>query len=130
MSDLHFREINFKSSGPDNKNKPTIKFGYRLGHAEEDVSINIVELSASIQKKSAYELFIAISAQFTFDESEPIDEGLKEILLRQNASAILFPYLRSEISILTTQPNVSPIIIPPLNMATIFEGNDKPETTD
>ena len=45
----------------------------------------------------------------------------RDVLIRQNAVAILFPYLRSQVSLLTTQPGVEPVILPPLNIAKMVE---------
>ena len=39
------------------------------------------------------------------------------ILIQQNAIAIVFPYIRSQISLLTAQPEVDPVILPPMNIA-------------
>lgn len=41
--------------------------------------------------------------------------------MRQNAVAILFPYIRSQISLLTAQPETTPIVLPPLNIAQLVE---------
>lgn len=49
---------------------------------------------------------------------------VKEQLLKKNTVAILFPYLRSQICLVTTQPNNVPITIPPININALF---DKPQ---
>lgn len=36
-------------------------------------------------------------------------------LLQQNAVAIIMPYIRSEVSILTAQPGMDTVVLPPLN---------------
>ena len=52
-------------------------------------------------------------------ESE--DKELKKKLVENNAIAILFPYLRSQISLVTTQPDLPSIILPPMNSVNMFE---------
>lgn len=49
------------------------------------------------------------------------DPKVKDQLLAKNAVAILFPYLRSQISLVTTQPNNVPIMIPAVNINALFD---------
>ena len=44
-------------------------------------------------------------------------------ILERNAIAILFPYIRSYISTITTQPGMSPIVLPAMNIVAMV--NDK-----
>ena len=41
--------------------------------------------------------------------------------LKPNAIAIIFPYLRSQISLLTTQPNMLPVVLPAMNINNLFK---------
>ena len=43
-------------------------------------------------------------------------------LIERNAIAIMFPYLRSYISSLTTQPGMQPIVLPPINIMALLSG--------
>ena len=36
--------------------------------------------------------------------------------LKPNAVAIMFPFLRSQISLLTTQPDMIPVVLPAINI--------------
>lgn len=42
-------------------------------------------------------------------------------LIEKNAIAIMFPYVRSYVSIITSQPGMSPIVLPPMNIAAMFQ---------
>ena len=42
-------------------------------------------------------------------------------LIEKNTIAIMFPYVRSYVSIITTQPGMSPIVLPPINVAAMFQ---------
>lgn len=50
-------------------------------------------------------------------------EDKKEVedILKINAVAIIFPYLRSQIALITTQPNRKPIILDAMNIVKMFE---------
>lgn len=43
-------------------------------------------------------------------------ETEQQVLVERNAVAIVFPYLRSYISTITTQPDMAPIVLPPMNI--------------
>ncbi len=44
-------------------------------------------------------------------------------LIEKNAIAIMFPYVRSYVSTMTSQPGMSPIVLPPMNIAAMFQDN-------
>ena len=46
-------------------------------------------------------------------------------ILEKNTIAIMFPYIRSYISIITTQPGMNPIVLPAMNIVALV--NDKKE---
>lgn len=72
-----------------------------------------------IEKTEALiEMHVCIVGEFTCDTT---NEDLKEKLVSQNSVAILFPYLRSQVSLVSTQPDIQPILIPPVNIAAMFD---------
>ena len=42
-------------------------------------------------------------------------------LIEKNAIAIMFPYVRSYVSTMTSQPGMSPIVLPPMNIVAMFQ---------
>ena len=44
-----------------------------------------------------------------------------KILVERNAISIMFPYLRSYITTLTSVPGMQPIVLPPINIAAMLE---------
>lgn len=47
-------------------------------------------------------------------------ESNNENLIQSNAIAIMFPYLRSYISTITTQPDLVPIVLQPINVLSLL----------
>ena len=47
--------------------------------------------------------------------------------MKVNAAAILYPYVRAAISMLTTLANVPPVVLPPVNFVKLFEESAKEE---
>ncbi len=56
-------------------------------------------------------------------------QGIKnpEQTMKVNAAAILYPYVRAAISMLTTLANVPPVVLPPVNFVKLFEESAKEE---
>ena len=76
-----------------------------------------VILSTSISNSDkTLNLFIKLIGTFYFDDTIAIDDKLKDSLIKKNAVAILFPYMRSQITLLTSQPDMTPVILPPINI--------------
>ena len=77
-----------------------------------------VSLTANIRSKDdSISLKITIAGFFSCDYS---NEETRKILIYENAVAILFPYLRSQITLVSTQPGLPSIIIPPVNIVDLF----------
>ena len=45
---------------------------------------------------------------------------MEENIVKTNTVAIMFPFIRSQVTLLTTQPGMTPIVLPPIN-TTKFE---------
>lgn len=48
-----------------------------------------------------------------------------QMLIERNTLAIMFPYFRSYVSTLTTQPGMTPIVLPAMNIMTMFAQKEK-----
>ena len=44
-----------------------------------------------------------------------------QMIMYQNAVAIIFPYIRSQITLLTAQPGIDPVVLQPFNIAQMVE---------
>ncbi len=66
-----------------------------------------------------FELYVAIAGHFILQESEeaPIDDKIKDTILKKNTAAILFPFLRSVVSTVTVNANIPALILPVLNFS-------------
>lgn len=86
----------------------------------EDPTHFRVALTANIWSKNekSIKLTVTLVGFFTCDCE---DEAIKTNLVNNNTIAILFPYLRSQISLVTTQPDIPPITLPPMNIVAMFQ---------
>lgn len=76
-------------------------------------------LALRVTRPDEYEAFVQISGFFTIDENEPN----KEQLINENAVAVLYPYARSEMTLLTAQPETEPIVLPVMNIVEMIKAS-------
>ena len=57
---------------------------------------------------------VVAEADFLFSSSVNIDE---ESIIERNAIAIMFPFIRSQVTLMTSQPGMIPIVLPTINTA-------------
>lgn len=112
-------------------------------HVSKDVSLSFDTKGVYLNEKSQYELIFSVVA---FNEEKTIEEpflyvqcvgsfgfqnvtSFEEIpdFFYRNCIAILFPYLRAYVSVVTSQANVPGIILPTLNL-TSLEGDLRKNT--
>lgn len=79
-----------------------------------------VSLGVLISSESKYEIKAQISGIFSISE----DSVLGRKVLANNTVAILFPYLRSQLTLLTSQPGFEPIILPVMNINALMSDED------
>ncbi len=61
-----------------------------------------------------------------FSYNTDLDEAQCTKMMNVNGTAILFPYLRSLISMITTLCSIPPVIIPTINIGNLIAQNEKP----
>ena len=64
-----------------------------------------------------------IVGSFELSGIENVDKAMK-----QNATAILYPYVRSTLALLTTLAAIPPVNIPTINLAHIYEQEQQRES--
>lgn len=72
-----------------------------------------VELQFEASKEDLSILIIA-NATFTLEAN---DFSLEEKIIEHNTVAIMFPFVRSQVTLMTSQPGMQPIVVPPINTA-------------
>lgn len=97
---------------------------------KKDVSLDELELGVQVRHtienigEDGYEIILNVTVS---DERENIYVNVKGKamfrtqqknmdMLEKNMIAIMFPYIRSYISIITTQPGMPPIVLPAMNI--------------
>ncbi len=87
-----------------------ISFYHNLNKMEDQLFR--VRLGVVLNEDGKYRIEVEISGLFRLSE----DSVLGKKILENNTVAILFPYLRSQLTLLSSQPDFEPIILPALNI--------------
>ncbi len=99
-----------------------IKLGKEIAYSEEQNKL-LVTLKCRVfeevdKNNFPFSLYIQVTGNF---EINGVFEGNLENMAHLNAVSILFPYVRSLITTLTSNFNVQPLILPPINVNKLFE---------
>ena len=106
----------------DSENK--VQMEQNLGLEIQIVSDDefIVKLEANIHGKDKmvvpFKMVISILGRFHLEKWQETTE--KQNMVKYNAPAILFPYLRATITNVTAAANISPYVLPLLNLYEVF----------
>ena len=115
LEHLVFDEISFKRIGFKSHEDVNFEFGFNFDSADEEVFI--ARISVVGTKADEYKFEVRASGYFQVSSQE----NDRDAIIHQNAVAILFPYVRSQITLLTSQPEVDSIVLPPVNIAKMVE---------
>ncbi len=119
LNALVFDDITFKRLGMHSDNELEISFSVSIGTNIADQDIKKVSVKVLGEKREEYSFEIQVSGFFSFEGNA------EDSIIQQNAVAIVMPYIRSEVSLLTAQPGVEPVVIPPLNIAEMMSDNKR-----
>lgn len=116
LQTLYVDSYNFKFLGsPKGEIEVNVNFNVEDTFADDILTIS---LSSYIMARDRFELNVTLVGQFV------LDAGMVD-KLKANAVAVMFPYLRSQVTLLTTQPNISPIVLPTININKLLQYHRK-----
>ncbi|MCI1981689.1 MAG: protein-export chaperone SecB [Oscillospiraceae bacterium] len=102
-----------------------LNIGIKRNISKENNSSAKVTLQAQIYAEDkSLELEITMIGFFELDAPEHLDQKLIDTIFEKNTLSIMFPYLRSQISLISTQPGMPPIIIPPININNLVDDKE------
>lgn len=124
MLDLYFSKFDFKQErGTDSKEYNTsFQIEYAI-NSEDDTKVRVVVDTTVTNEAQSVVLNVQTVGIFKVDKLD-IDDATYEHLIKANTVAIIFPFIRSQVSLLTTQPGMMPVMIPPVNINALIENQD------
>lgn len=120
LENMVFDRISFVRKDFQSDEEPTFSFQISSGK-KNDEDIYKVTIELKVEKDKEYDIEISLSGFFSINAEGELEEGYIRSLINKNAVAILMPYLRSELSLLTAQPGMECIVMPPINISAMME---------
>lgn len=121
LKNILFDKIEYNRVGLQNENELVFRIQTAVAKRESD-GVYKVSLELHGNKEGEYTFSIRLDGFFTFEyDKDECSKELEHELITKNAVAILMPYLRSEVSILTAQPGVECVVLPPFNIIQMLE---------
>lgn len=115
LDKIVFNQIEFKRLGFKTDNELELEIESNIAQ-RQTAEVYRVTLILKGKKPEEYTFEISLSGFFSLDVDDDLTEEMKNTLLTKNSIAILMPYLRSEVSILTAQPEVECVVLPAFNI--------------
>lgn len=98
-----------------------IDLGVKSAFSDEGNKSYLIKISLKLKSEDKSE-FLECDIVGSFEAEDEVDEEFKlSHFVKVNSPAILFPYLRSYITTVTSNSGISPIIIPPINFTSLSE---------
>lgn len=93
-----------------------------IGKSVEQIADNEYKCSLALKlsdEEETAELEIVVSGIFEFNVE--LKDEQKQIIITKNTMAILFPYLRAQVTLMTSQPDVEPVVLPAININSLLQ---------
>lgn len=115
-----FDKIEFNRLGLPSNEKLELEFQSNIMRKQEEDEFKVT-IMVKGKKPEEYTFEISLTGYFAFETEEKLEEQMKNALITKNSIAILMPYLRSEVSLLTAQPGVECVVLPAFNINKTLE---------
>lgn len=128
MLDLYFSKFDFvqdrDKKSEDSEYNTSLNINYAI-NSKDEMRIKITIDTIVKNKSESILVNLQTIGIFRMDKSD-LDLTVYDHLIKVNTVAIMLPYIRSQISLITTQPGITPIMIPPVNVNSLAEkqGNE------
>ncbi len=120
MQKLVFDKILFERKGFKGDKELAFELQVQIGRSEGgDYKVT---LGIKGDKADEYSFEVSLSGFFEIDNTEALEDKKMRDLINKNAVAILMPYLRSEVTLLTAQPDTESVVLPPFNISKMMDG--------
>jgi len=122
MKDIYFSKIEFIQN-KDLNELGEIKLSTNYKIDIRDLNEDEKEILFSVQIFSEDErLSVNLVANGLFKlESVNLSKEEKDIVFKHNAVAIMFPFIRSQVALITAQPGLNSVMLQPINTSKIWD---------
>lgn len=96
--------------------KGEYSFDFDFETQETNQQLNITLTGSITSTPNVFEATVSIYAEFSLEHCDDLTEIQKDIIKQNSTIAIMFPYLRAEMTMLMSQTGLHTIVIPPINI--------------
>ena len=132
MLSFFFTKMSVELNNPLTES-PNLKNTVSINHArKKDDNYQVkVQIDYTLESEdSSFKLYLQALGFFKLEKSEDMPETIANDILNKNTIAIMFPFIRSQVSLMTTQPGMSPILVQPIDVNKLFEGKTSENSDD
>lgn len=127
MNELYFSKYDFVQTREDNDTEYETSFQIEYAVNNQNASKFRIKINTRVKNKTESVLLnLETIGVFTVDK-EGVNDDIGDHLIKVNTVAIMFPFIRSQISLLTTQPGLEPILLPPININALMDSGKNAE---
>lgn len=121
MIDLYFSKYEFKQERGKESQEYNTSFQIEYAiNSEDETKVKVTIDTMVANEPNSIVLNLQTVGIFKIDKANT-DETTYDHLIKANTVAIIFPFIRSQISLLTSQPGMMPIMLPPININALVE---------
>ncbi len=119
VNEIYFKKnMNFKSNNDGTAIDLKIKPSIEINDEHMNVTLQIEIFEDAKQNNKPFEMKMNLTGYF-------IAEGCNPETLKANAVAILYPYVRAIISTYTANANITPLILPIINVNKLIKDQEE-----
>ena len=127
MNELYFSKYDFVQTREDNDTDYETSFQIEYAVNNQNSSKYRIKIKTTVKNKTESMLLnLETIGVFTVDK-EGVNDDIGDHLIKVNTVAIMFPFIRSQISLLTTQPGLEPVLLPPININALMDSEKDAE---
>ncbi|MCL2861923.1 MAG: protein-export chaperone SecB [Firmicutes bacterium] len=116
LTKMYFESYNFKRDSEHAKVGASLKIKNDISPKFNNDNQIQVKMTLEIQDEpNTFSLNVSMVGVFDIEFSGALNEDLKTAI-QNNILTIMYPHLRSQVSLLTTMPDFTPIMLPLLNL--------------
>lgn len=125
MENLYVKEMQFNRK-LNIAGEKKLAINYKINHIKTGEYKEKIELITSISDDvNDLNILLNIVGDFEYIKGKSDDEDLIHHIMTVNTIAIMFPFVRSQMAVLTSQPGLVPIMLPVIDVSKfIDETND------
>ena len=107
-----FDELSFKRKGFRQPDMDEIPYQVETTMHKESVNHYLVTLTITVSKANEFDATVRLTGYCEIDDNLPN----RDIILSENVPAILYPYARAQLTLMTAQPETTPVVLPVVNV--------------